>query len=149
MQETSSYESPVNNLIEITKNLTVILNEEMDFLKGGRPAEIEKFQKRKNILSASYQKELNAIKLNGGLASAGNGEIVRNLKRESRHFQTTLEKHHRFIKAKKNLSEQMIKDISLEVANQKGASSKYGRDAKLSRNSTESNTTSMAINKTI
>ena len=149
MQNLAHQETPVITLIEITKNLTEILNEEMECLKNHRPAEIKKFQKRKNILTASYHKELNDIKLNGGLAFAGSGEIVRTLKRESRHFQTTLEKHHRFIKAKKNLSEQMIKDISIEVANQNGANSKYGRDAKINNNTLAASTTSLAINTTI
>lgn len=149
MQNLAHQEAPVVTLIEITKNLTAILNEEMECLKSHRPVEIKKFQKRKNVLTASYHKELNDIKLNGGLASAGSGEVVRTLKRESRHFQTTLEKHHRFIKAKKNLSEQMIKDISIEVANQNGANSKYGRDARIEKNTLAGNTTTLAINKTI
>tara|TARA_R110002096_G_scaffold435927_1_gene664290 strand:- start:58409 stop:58858 length:450 start_codon:yes stop_codon:yes gene_type:complete len=149
MQQPSHHESPVLTLIEITKSLTSILDEEMACLKNNRPAEIEKFQKRKNVLTASYHKELNDIKLNGGLASAGSGEIVRTLKRESRQFQTTLEKHHRYVKAKKNLSEQMIKDISVEVANQNGNGSKYGRDAKMTSRSSASTTTSLAINRTI
>ncbi len=149
MQKTNSQETPVINLIEITKDLTAILNEEMDCLKTQRPFEIKKFQKRKNILSASYQKELNNIKINGGLASAGSGEIVRRLKKESREFQLTLEKHHRFIKAKKNLSERMIQEISIEVANQNGSNSKYGRDAKISPTSINNKTTSLAINETI
>ena len=149
MQQNSNYEAPVLNLIDITKNLTAILNEEMDFLKENRPAEVEKIQQRKNSLTASYQKEMNTIKINGGLASAGNGEVVRRLKKESRDFQKTLEKHHRFIKAKKNLSERMIQDISREVANQSGSSSKYGRDAKISKTSAAGKTTSLAVNKTI
>ncbi len=142
-------EAPVETLIEITKNLTAILNEEMNCLQNHRPAEISKFQDQKNLLTASYHKELNDIKLSGGLASAGNGEIVRKLKRESREFQKTLEKHHRFIKARKTLSENMIQDISEEVQKQKGSSSKYGRDAKMAQKSSISNTTSLAINKTI
>ena len=142
-------ETPVITLIEITKQLTAIINEEMECLKTDRPQEIEKFQKRKNILTASYHKELNDIKLNGGLASAGSGEVVRMLKTESRQFQDTLQKHTRFIKAKKILSEQMIKDISDEVANQNGRSSKYGPNAKMADKSLANNTTSLAINKTI
>lgn len=142
-------EAPVASLIEITKNLTAILNEEMVCLNEHRPAEIRKFQKQKNVLTASYHKELNDIKLNGGLASAGNGDIVRQLKRESREFQKTLEKHHRFIKARKTLSEQMIQDISEEVVRQKGTANKYGSDAKMSQKSDLSGTTSLAINQTI
>lgn len=142
-------EAPVASLIEITKNLTAILNEEMVCLNEHRPAEISKFQKQKNVLTASYHKELNDIKLNGGLASAGNGDIVRQLKRESREFQKTLEKHHRFIKARKTLSEQMIQDISEEVVRQKGTANKYGSDAKISQKSDVSGTTSLAINQTI
>ncbi|HRW30466.1 MAG: hypothetical protein KDF58_08340 [Alphaproteobacteria bacterium] len=149
MQNQSHNEAPVVTLIEITKSLTSILKEEMDCLKSSRPSEIAKFQKQKNILTASYQKELNDIKLNGGLASAGSGNIVRTLKIESREFQKTLEKHHRFIKAKKNLSEQMIKDISAEITSQSGRGHKYGRDAKMSSTSTEAKTTSLAINQTI
>ncbi len=149
MQQNNQYETPVLNLIEITKSLTAILHDEMDHLKNSRPAEIVQFQKRKSALSASYQKELNSIKLNGGLASAGKGDIVRKLKKESRVFQTALEKHHRFLKAKKNLSEQMIQDISREVANQNGSSNKYGSDAKMSQKSASSKTTSMAVNETI
>ncbi|MBL4601480.1 MAG: hypothetical protein JKY84_01915 [Emcibacteraceae bacterium] len=149
MQQQSHLETPVITLIEITKNLTSILNEEMDYLKNNRPAEIEQFQKRKNILTASYHKELNDIKLNGGLASAGGGDIVRSLKRESRLFQTTLEKHHRYIKAKKNISEQMFKEIGKEITNQNGGGSKYGRDARMDTNSLAGKTTSLAINKTI
>lgn len=149
MQNLAHHEAPVVTLIEITKNLTAILNEEMECLKNHRPAEIKKFQKRKNVLTASYHKELNDIKLNGGLASAGSGEIVRTLKQESRHFQTTLEKHHRYIKAKKNLSERMIKDISIEVANQNGANSSYGRNARIENNTVAGNTTTLSINRTI
>lgn len=142
-------EAPVETLIEITKNLTAILNDEMDCLNTQRPAEINKFQKQKNILTASYHKELNDIKLNGGLASAGNGDIVRQLKRESREFQKTLEKHHRFIKARKTLSERMIQDISEEVIKQKSSANKYGSDARMSQKSPMTGTTSLAINKTI
>ena len=149
MQQLPNQETPVLTLIEVTKNLRSILAEEMNFLKNGRPAEIEKYQKQKNVLTASYYKELNDIKLNGGLASAGSGDIVRTLKRESRIFQKVLEKHHRFIKAKKNLSEQMIKDISIEVSNQKSSGSKYGRDAKIATKSASSKTVSLTLNQTI
>ena len=149
MQHSTQQEAPVLNLIDITKQLTSILSEEMECLKSERPKEIEKFQKRKSILTASYHKELNDIKLNGGLASAGSGDIVRTLKNESRQFQITLEKHHRCIKARKNLSEDMIKDISQEVVKQNGNSGKYGRDAKIANHSLASRTTTLAINKTI
>lgn len=149
MQQLPHQETPVLTLIEITKNLTSILNEEMECLKNNRPTEIEKFQKQKNVLTASYHKELNDIKLNGGLASAGSGEVVRTLKRESRLFQTVLEKHHRYIKAKKKLSEQMIQDISVEVSNQNGGGNKYGRDAKMATKSAASKTISLTLNKTI
>lgn len=149
MQQSAQQEAPVLNLIDITKQLTSILGEEMEFLKSERPKEIEKFHKRKSILTASYHKELNDIKLNGGFASAGSGEIVRILKNESRQFQITLEKHHRFIKARKKLSENMIKDISEEVVKQNGRSGKYGRDAKMANNSLDCRTTTLAINKTI
>lgn len=149
MQQLLPQETPVLTLIEITKDLTSILNEEMECLKKNRPTEIEKFQKQKNILTASYHKELNDIKLNGGLASAGSGETVRTLKRESRLFQTVLEKHHRFIKAKKKLSEKMFQDISLAVSNQNDSGSKYGRDAKMTSKSAASKTISLTLNKTI
>lgn len=149
MQQLTKQETPVLTLIEITKSLTSILNEEMESLENHRPIQLEQYQKKKNLLTASYQKELNDIKLNGGLASAGSGDIVRILKKESRVFQTTLEKHHRYIKAKKYLSERMIMDISAEVANQNGANSKYGRDAKIAPRSSANKTTSLAINQTI
>lgn len=149
MQQLPKQETPVLTLIEITKNLTSILKEEMDALENHRPVQLEQYQKEKNILTASYQKELNDIKLNGGLASAGSGDVVRTLKKESRLFQSTLEKHHRYIKAKKTLSERMIMDISAEVANQNGANSKYGRDAKMAPRSAANKTTSLAINQTI
>ena len=54
-------ETPVQTLIEITKNLTSILIEEMECLNNQRPVEITKFQKQKNVLTASYHKELNDI----------------------------------------------------------------------------------------
>ena len=149
MQQQTGYDTPVLSLIDITKSLTALLEEELECLKTRRPSELAQYQERKNTLSASYQKELANIKMNGGLASAGNGEIVRQLKQESRIFQKTLEKHHRFLKAKKNLSEQMIQDISQEVTNQVGSSSKYGRDAKISNKSAAGKTTSLAINETI
>lgn len=149
MQHAEQQEAPVISLIQITKDLTSIINEEMDYLKTNRPAKIKQFQKQKNILTASYHKELNHIKLNGGLASSGNGEIVRNLKKESRIFQNTLQKHTRFIKAKKILSEQMIRNISEEVANQKGVNSKYGPNAKMERSKSVNNSISIAINKSI
>ena len=149
MEQPTHQQTPVLTLIDITKQLTAILNDEMECLKSSRPAEIEKFQKRKNILTASYHKELNDIKLNGGLASAGNGEIVRDLKKESREFQKTLERHNAFVKAKKNLSERMIQEISKEVSSRNGANSKYGRDAKMANHTLASKTTTMAINQTI
>lgn len=148
-QELPEQQTPVLTLIDITKQLTSILNDEMECLKTSRPSEIEQFQKRKNILTASYHKELNDIKLNGGLASAGSGEVVRNLKKESREFQKTLERHHAFVKAKKNLSERMIKEISMEISARNGTNSKYGSDAKMANHSLSSKTVTMAINQTI
>lgn len=141
--------SPIHTLIDITKELTAIIKVEIECLKKFRPSEIVKFQERKNILTASYQKELNDIKINGGLASAGNGEVVRKLKAESRFFQEALKEHHRFIKAKKKLSEQMIQDISMEVSAQNGSHNKYGPNAQMAKKSLAQNTVSLAINKTI
>lgn len=149
MEQAIEQISPIHTLIDITKELTSIINEEIECLKKYRPSEIEKFQQRKNILTASYHKELNDIKSNGGLASAGNGEIVRTLKKESRFFQDALTTHHRFIKAKKKLSEQMIQDISMEVSSQNGSLNKYGPNAQIAKKSLAQNTTSLAINKTI
>lgn len=142
-------ETPVTALIAVTKNLTAILNDEIDCLNNKRPAELSHYQKEKKVLMASYNKELNDIKLNGGLAAAGNADIIRQLKRESREFQKTLEKHHRIIKARKTLSERMIQDISEEIIRQKGSANKYGNDAKIAQKSLMSDTASMAINETI
>lgn len=147
-QMTQGY-NPVSTLIEITKQLTAVLNEEMERLKTERPSELKELQDRKNVLTASYYKEMNTIKTNGGLASAGSGEIIRNLKKVSRFFQETLERHARFIKAKKELSENMIKEISEEVSKKNGTNTKYGRNAKMANNSVASRTTTMAINQTI
>lgn len=149
MEQSADQQTPALTLIDITKQLTSILNDEMDCLKTSRPTEIEKFQKRKNILTASYYKELNDIKLNGGLATTGSGEVVRDLKKESREFQKTLKRHHAFVKAKKNLSERMIKEISLEISARNGTNNKYGKDAKMANHSLSSKTTTMAINQTI
>ena len=149
MQDLSSEKGSVSTLIEITKQLTSIINEELNCLKTSRPAEIINFQDRKSILTASYNKELNNIKLNGGLSAAGNGEAIRSLKKESREFQTVLEKHSRIIKAKKNLSERMVQEITNEVANQNGANNKYGPNAKMTETSFKYNTPSLAVNRTI
>ncbi|MCC3860805.1 hypothetical protein [Pseudemcibacter aquimaris] len=149
-QEQLTHEhNPVSTLIEITKQLTSVLNEEMECLKSKRPSEIKDLQERKNILTASYYKEMNTIKSNGGLASAGNGEIVRTLKKVSRFFQETLERHTRYIKAKKELTENMIKEISEEISKKNGTNTKYGRNAKMANNSVASRTTTMAINQTV
>ncbi len=144
-----NHETPITALIAVTKNLTAILNDEIDCLNNKRPSELSHYQKEKKVLMASYNKELNDIKLNGGLAAAGNADIIRQLKRESREFQKTLEKHHRIIKARKTLSERMIQDISAEIIRQKGSANKYGNDAKIAQKSLMSDTASMAINKTI
>ncbi len=49
MQQSTHQEIPVITLIEITKELTSIMNEEMECLKTQRPSEIKKYQKRKGL----------------------------------------------------------------------------------------------------
>ncbi|MCF6196503.1 MAG: hypothetical protein L3J50_07340 [Emcibacter sp.] len=133
-------------LINTIKDLTRVITEETKLLKTNRPKELEKFLPLKNQLMASYQKEMADLKNRGGLLGSGNGPAIRQLKQESRLFQSVLTRHTRLIKALKTISENMIKTISNEVVKRQNQANRYGADGS---KSTNKHPTSITLNQTI
>ncbi|NOZ66673.1 MAG: hypothetical protein GXP00_09305 [Alphaproteobacteria bacterium] len=133
-------------LINTIKDLTRVITEETNLLKTNRPKELERFLPLKNQLMASYQKEMADLNNRGGLLGSGNGPAIRQLKQESRVFQSVLTRHTRLVKALKTISENMIKTISDEVVKRQNQASRYGADG---AKSTNKHPTSITLNQTI
>ncbi|VAV87347.1 hypothetical protein MNBD_ALPHA02-1888 [hydrothermal vent metagenome] len=141
-------ENPENldPLINTIKDLTRVISEETILLKTNRPKELEKFLPLKNQLMASYQKEMTDLNNRGGLLGGGNGPALRQLKQESRIFQSVLTRHTRLVKALKTISENMIKTISNEVVKRQNQTSQYDAGGSKAANK---NPTSITLNQTI
>lgn len=133
-------------LIATIKDLSAIISEEIALLKNSRPQEMDKLLPLKNQLMATYYKEMSDLSARGGLQACGNGDAVRQLKQESRVFQSLLIQHTKMVKALKSISENMIKAISDEVVKKQHQSSRYGANG--ARSVTKS-PTSITLNQKI
>lgn len=149
IQVQSNTASHVSTLVQITRELTGLVNKETAQLQQRRPSDTLEFQERKLNLSAAYDREIKIIGQNGGLKATGSGEIVRHLKKETRIFQTALKRHGQLVKALKTVSENMIQAIGDEVGRQQASSRNYGADAKISNYKSAGATTTLALNKTV
>ncbi|WP_417317882.1 hypothetical protein [Emcibacter sp.] len=142
-------QSIISSLIETTRELTSVIRQEIALLKDKRPAEIQPLNEVKNRLMDSYRQHMEALNRNGGFKAAGNGEIVRQFKKENETFRDVLKQHKSTLYALKTISESMIKAIGEEVARQASQSSGYGANAQMQSAKGSKTPTTLTLNKTI
>ncbi len=124
----------ISSLISITKDLTDIILLENKYLKEKCPKEARGLCSEKNALNASYQNGINALNARGGMACAGKGSEIRELKKATKIFTKVLEKHQTLVKTLKTISENMIKAIGDEVNKQNNLSAIYNSNAQVKVN---------------
>jgi|GEM_PF-6090729 len=141
--------SAVLSLVELTKELTSVIDQETDYLDQRRPREAEKFHQIKATLAATYQKELNELGSRGGIQAIGKGEALRTLKQETRKFHVALERNSQKLMAMKTVSENIVQTIGDEINRMNAPAQNYGANAQMAGTKTPKNYKPVTLNKTV
>ena len=139
----------VSSLIEITKRLGQVIQQETTLLKQRRPADLLPLQAEKTQLGAAYEEELMIVGKNGAFLTKEAPNEMRELQGVVSHFRTTLDEHGRVLAAAKVVTERMVRNIGEEVARKDRPDEGYSRYARRPNLSRASRPVSLAINQVV
>lgn len=139
----------VSSLVEITKRLGQVIQEETTLLKQRRPADLVALQAEKTQLGAAYEEELTIVGKNSDFLAKEAPNEMRELRGVVSHFRKTLDEHGRVLAAAKVVTERMVRNISEEVARKDRPEEGYSRYARRAPLSRASRPVSLAINQVV
>ena len=139
----------ISALIEITKRLAKVIQQETTLLKQRRPADLADLQAEKTQLGAAYEEELTIIGQNSDFLAKEAPKEMQELKNVIAWFRKILDEHGRFLAAAKVVTERMVRNISEEVARKDRPDEGYSRYARKPRLSRASRPVSLAINQVV
>jgi hypothetical protein len=139
----------VSSLIEITKRLGQVIQQETTLLKQRRPADLVALQAEKTQLGAAYEEELKIVGKNSDFLTKEAPNEMKELKGVVSRFRKTLDEHGRILAAAKVVTERMVRNISEEVARKDRPDEGYSRYAQRPRASRASRPVSLAINQVV
>ena len=139
----------VSSLIEITKRLGQVIQQETTLLKQRRPADLVPLQAEKTQLGTAYEEELMIVGKNGAFLGKEAPNEMRELQGVVSHFRKTLDEHGRVLAAAKVVTERMVRNIGEEVARKDRPDEGYSRYARRPNLSRGSRPVSLAINQVV
>jgi hypothetical protein len=139
----------VSSLIEITKRLGQVIQQETTLLKQRRPADLVSLQAEKTQLGAAYEEEITIVGKNGTFLAKEAPNEMRELQGVVSHFRKTLDEHGRILAAAKVVTERMVRNIGEEVARKDRPDEGYSRYARRPSLSRVSRPVSLAINQLV
>ena len=139
----------VTSLIEITKRLDQIIQQETTLLRQRRSADLGPLQAEKTQLGAAYEEELMIVGKNGAFLTKEAPNEMRELQGEVSHFRKTLDEHGRTLAAAKVVTERLVRNIGEEVARKDRPDEGYSRYARRPSLSRVSRPVSLAINQVV
>ena len=139
----------VSSLIEITKRLGNVIQQETTLLKRRRPADLVALQAEKTQLGAAYEEELKIVGKNSDFLAKEAPNEMKELRSVVSRFRKTLDEHGRVLAAAKVVTERMVRNVSEEVARKDRPDEGYSRYAQRPRLSRASRPVSLAINQVV
>jgi hypothetical protein len=139
----------ISSLIEITKRLGQVIQQETTLLKRRRPADLVALQAEKTQLGAAYEEELKIVGKNSDFLAKEAPNEMMELQGVVSRFRKTLDEHGRVLAAAKVVTERMVRNISEEVARKDRPDEGYSRYAQRPRTSRTSRPVSLAINQVV
>jgi len=139
----------ISSLIEITKRLAKVIQQETTLLKQRRPADLADLQAEKTQLGAAYEEELTIVGQNSDFLVKEAPQEMQELQKVIAWFRKILDEHGRVLAAAKVVTERMVRNISEEVARKDRPDEGYSRYARKTRLSRASRPVSLAINQVV
>ncbi len=138
----------IDRVIAVTESLTDVIQQENTLLKERRPRDTIKLQAEKAKLTATYGQELQTLKRQSQSVRQSHPQSLDRLRSVTDRFQETLAIHVRLVTTLKNVTENVIKQISDEVNRRNNPVQTYGHNASM-RQPVSAVPTSLSLNRTI
>ena len=121
----------VRHFLQITRDLTRLIEQESDLLKRKRPSDLGAFEAEKRRLSTAYTKAVAALRVNKDALDAMTAEDKRALKEAIETFEAALKAHARLVLRLKTVSEGMVRAVGREVEKRSRPVSSYQGNAQM------------------
>lgn len=132
-EEKISPSARVARLIEVTKSLSVLIDEESTALKNRKIRDAAKLHNEKIRLSNAYAADLGVIKKNPLLVDRVPAEEVKRLKSTISSLSTQLEENRRLLAAARSVSEGLIRSVAKISEKKSTPVTGYGRNATMTQ----------------
>jgi formate dehydrogenase assembly factor FdhD len=116
-------------LLEITEQLTQLIEQEISALTSDHTRDISCFEKEKARLSLAYSKEMNLVRNHPDQVANWPDDMIEELKRRTQNFQKALKVHVATLDRAKGVTETVLQSIGKHVAERTRPVIGYGKDA--------------------
>lgn len=135
----------VPQFLQITHDLTRLIEQETDLLKRKRPSDLGAFEAEKRSLSAAYTKAVGALRVNKDALGALTDDDKAALKEAIGAFEATLKAHGRLVLRLKTVSEGIVRAVGREVEKRNRPVSSYQGNAQMRPPPTSATPTSISL----
>ena len=116
----------IADLLQITRRLTAVLEEEVAILRERKPFEVQALQEEKHALTSAYERQIRAVGSGDGANEFVSPAQRSELTAATIHFRKALKQNERSLRAAKYTSERVLRAIADEVERMRGENSAYG-----------------------
>lgn len=138
----------LEDMLAVTRELTVLVREEIALLEARKPGEISRLQSEKQRLSALYSQYFEALKTAPCAANGSDDALRQSLRTATETFQAEVERLGRMIARFRVVTEGIVRAITEEAQRQKAETTGYsGGGARTGGPQTKP--VSLALNQTV
>ena len=133
VQDLSTPPAPVGvrQFLQITRDLTQLIERESNLLERKRPSDLSAFEAEKRRLSTAYTKAVAALRVNKAALDAMTMEDKTALKEAIETFDGALKAHGRLVLRLKTVSEGIVRAVGREVEKRNRPVSSYQGNAQM------------------
>lgn len=137
----------LEEVLDVTQRLTVLLEREVELLKSLKPQEIRDLQKPKTEMSATYERLIRKLRENASLVAKADPKLKERLRQATLRFQIALTDNERSIRAVKTVSERLMRAVVAAVAERKSGTPAYSRAGLAAGSGATAKSVSFAVNR--
>lgn len=137
----------LEEILDVTQRLTVLLEREVELLKSLKPQEIRALQKPKTEMSATYERLIRKIRENASPLAKADPKLKERLRQATLRFQIALTDNERSIRAVKTVSERLMRAVVSAVAERKSGTPAYSRAGLAAGSGATAKSVSFAVNR--
>lgn len=141
-------QGPVEDLLEATTALTMLIQEESRLLQARRIRDIKPLQQEKPRLTAAYEEALGKVRADLTVLGKDGSKARRDLQNATQKFQDTLVAHGRILLRLKSVTEGLVKSVYDETEKQRPSVRNYKGNASIRKPKAE-NVVPIALNQII